>query len=201
MQNNKQSIRDKIMKKIIITALLFGLSFSVSADMAQNKAEAKKITGAYFKDLKGTLVGAMKSGGPVAAINACNTLAPKIAGDHSAKSQWDVARTSLKLRNPNNAPDAWETEVLKQFEERRANGESPDTLAYAEVVEESGDKYFRFMKGIVMPPMEKMPCLKCHGEKLNPKISAKIDELYPSDQATGYKAGQVRGAFTLRKKL
>jgi len=91
--------------------------------------------------------------------------------------------------------------VLHQFEERRAKGEGPDALAYAEIVEEGGDKYFRFMKGIVMPPVEKMPCLKCHGENIDPKTAAMLDELYPLDKARGYKAGQVRGAFTLKKKL
>ena len=189
------------MKKIIITALFLSLPFTVNADMNQNKAEAKKITGAFFNELKGELVKGMKAGGPVAAIEVCKSLAPAIAIKHSNNTGWDVGRTSLKLRNPSNAPDAWETDVLNKFEERRANGEGPDTLAYAETVEENGEKYFRFMKGIVMPPVDKMPCLKCHGENLDAKTAAKLDELYPQDNARGYKAGQVRGAFTLKKKL
>jgi len=189
------------MKKLIITAVLCSLPFAVNADMNQYKAEAKKITGAFFKELKGELGKGMKAGGPVTAINVCNSTAPAITAKHSANSVWDVARTSLKLRNPGNAPDAWETKVLQQFEERRGKGEGPDTLAYAEIVEDGGDKYFRFMKGIVMPPLEKMPCLKCHGENIDPKTAAKLDELYPQDMARGYKAGQVRGAFTLKKKL
>ncbi len=189
------------MKKLVVTALLCSLPFTVNADMDQYTAEAKKITGAFFKELKGELGKGMKAGGPVTAIGVCNGLAPAIAMKHSKNSGWDVARTSLKLRNPNNAPDAWETKVLQQFEERRAKGESPDTLAYAEIVEDGGDEYFRFMKGIVMPPLEKLPCLKCHGENIDPKTSSKLDELYPQDKARGYKAGQVRGAFTLKKKL
>ena len=189
------------MKKLVVTALLCSLPFTVSADMDQYKAEAKKITGAFFEELKGELGKSMKAGGTVTAIGACNGVAPMIATKISKNSGWDVARTSLKLRNPKNAPDAWETKVLQQFEERRAKGESPDTLAYAEIVEEGSDKYFRFMKGIVMPPLEKLPCLKCHGENIDPKTAAKLDELYPQDKARGYKVGQVRGAFTLKKKL
>jgi len=189
------------MKRLFITVLLGSLSFTVNADMGEYTAEAKKITGAFFKELKGELGKGMKAGGPVTAIGACNAIAPSIAMKHSKNTGWSVARTSLKLRNPNNAPDAWETKVLKQFEERRAKGEAPNTLGYAEVVEEGGDKYYRFMKGIVMPPLEKMPCLKCHGENIAPETAAKLDELYPQDRARGYKAGQVRGAFTLKKKL
>ena len=189
------------MKKLVFTILLSSLSFTVNAEMDQHKAEAKQITGAFFEELKGELVKSMKAGGPVAAIKTCNTIAPAIALKHSNSSGWDVGRTSLKLRNPSNVADSWETGVLQQFEERRAKGEGPDSLAYAEVVEENGEKYFRFMKGIVMPPVEKMPCLKCHGENIDSKVAAKLDELYPMDKARGYKAGQVRGAFTLKKKL
>jgi len=189
------------MKSFAVTVMLCSLPFTVSADMDQYKADAKKITGAFFEELKKELGNGMQAGGTVAAIGVCNSLAPAIAMKHSKESGWDVARTSLKLRNPNNAPDAWETNVLHQFEERRAKGEGPDALAYAEIVEEGGDKYFRFMKGIVMPPLEKMPCLKCHGENIDPKTAAMLDELYPLDKARGYKAGQVRGAFTLKKKL
>ena len=82
-----------------------------------------------------------------------------------------------------------------------ARGEGPDALVRAEIVEQDGEKYFRFMKGIVMPPPDKMPCLKCHGEDIDPATSAALDQLYPQDNARGYKAGQVRGAFTLQKKL
>ena len=189
------------MKKIVTFFTVVSMPFVVAADIAQHQAEAKKITGAFFKELKDELGKGMKAGGPTAAIDRCNLKAPGIALKHSKAAGWEVGRTSLKLRNPANAPDVWEENVLHQFEKRRANGEGSDTLAYAEVVTENGEEYFRFMKGIVMPPAKKMPCLKCHGENLNAKVSAKLDQLYPHDQATGYKAGQVRGAFTLKKKL
>ncbi len=189
------------MKKLAFVVALCSLSFTISADLDQHKAEAKKITGAFFNELKGELGKGMKAGGPVSAIGICNAVAPAIAMKHSKESGWDVARTSLKLRNPDNAPDAWETQVLHQFDTRRSNGESPDKLVHAEIVEEKGEKYFRFMKGIVMPPLSKMPCLKCHGENIDPETAATLDKLYPNDKARGYKAGQVRGAFTLKKKL
>ena len=189
------------MKKIITLCAVLLMPFVANSDISQHKMEAKKITGEFFKELKGELGKGMKAGGPVAAIDRCNLKAPGIALKHSRAAGWEVGRTSLKLRNPANTPDAWEKKVLHQFGERRANGEGPDTLAYAEVVKENGDEYFRFMKGIVMPPEKKMPCLKCHGENLNSKVSARLNQLYPNDNATGYKAGQVRGAFTLKKKL
>jgi len=74
-------------------------------------------------------------------------------------------------------------------------------MAFAEVVEEGGKKEFRFMKAIGMPPLEQMPCLKCHGENIDPKVAAKLDELYPNDKARGYKVGDIRGAFTIRQPM
>jgi hypothetical protein len=39
------------------------------------------------------------------------------------------------------------------------------------------------------------PCLACHGpaDTLAPGVRTKLAALYPSDQATGYAAGQWRG--------
>ena len=160
------------MKKSVIAAILFSLPFAVGADIDEYKAEAKEITGAFFEGLKGELGKGLKAGGPVAAIGVCNTRAPALAEEYSQSSGWDVARTSLKLRNPDNAPDAWETKVLQQFEAQRAKGEGPDALVYTEIVEEGDEKYFRFMKGIVMPPLDKMHCLMCHGEDIDPHTAA-----------------------------
>lgn len=190
------------MRKMIMTGLLLCLPFGAGADeMKKNIAESKQVIQGFFTELKGELGKAMKQGGPINAIDVCHKLAPAIAKKHGDKSGMHVARTSLKLRNPDNAPDAWERKVLEQFEERRAKGENPAEMAYSEVVEVDGKKTFRFMKAIGMPPLDKMPCLKCHGENIDPKVAAKLDELYPKDQARGYKPGQIRGAFTLSKPL
>ncbi|MEW8350145.1 MAG: DUF3365 domain-containing protein, partial [Candidatus Thiodiazotropha taylori] len=108
-----------------------------------------------------------------------------------------VGRTSLKLRNPENRADAWETAVLNEFESRKINGEDPMKMIKAEVVEENGRKVFRMMKAI--PTAE--VCTKCHGAELAEPVSTKLKELYPADEARGYKPGDLRGAFTLKKPL
>lgn len=191
-------------KTLLVTALVCALPVSIaSADghLKKHAAESKAVVQEFFGSLKGALGKSLKSKGPVATIEFCNTEAPKIAEQLSQKHGMKVARTSLKTRNRENAPDAWEIGVLKQFEERAAAGESPANMAHFEVIEQNGKKNFRFMKAIGMPPLDKMPCLKCHGENIDPKIVAKLDELYPDDNARGYKPGQIRGAFTLTKPL
>ena len=127
----------------------------------------------------------------------CNVKAPMIAEETGEKTGWQVARTSLKLRNPDNKPDAWELTVLKAFETRKAAGEDVTKMEYSEVMTIDGKKTFRYMKAIPTAEL----CLNCHGSEIKPEVARSIDELYPEDQARGYKAGDIRGAFTLQKTL
>lgn len=189
-----------MLKKGLLAACALSLSFATQPALSQDagalKAEAAKNTAGFAEALKDELIYGMNNGGPIAAIGACNEKAPAIA---SAKSQdgWRVGRTSLKLRNAKNLPDAWEQAALAEFEARKAKGEPADKLAKAEIVTENGQKTFRFMKAIPTAPL----CLNCHGKELKPEVAAKLNALYPADQARGYADGDLRGAFTLSKKL
>ncbi len=158
--------------------------------------EAKGIVKGFFKELKGTLVSAMREKGPGGAVDVCHLKAKEITERHN-KAGWKVGRTALKLRNPANAPDEWERAVLMEFEKKIAQGADPRKLAKFEIVEQGGRKVFRFMKAI---PTGK-PCLTCHGEKVAPDLYEKIRGYYPQDKAVGFRLGQLRGAFTLSKPL
>lgn len=186
----------KLVVALSAIALLAGCA-SEEKTNADNVAEAKGIIKEFFGSLKGELETSMKAGGPTNAILTCKGRAPMIADEWSKKSGWDVGRTSLKLRNPANEPDAWERQVLVQFAARKDKGEDLATMDYSEVVNEGGHKTFRYMKAI---PVQDL-CLTCHGTKLKPDVVASLKKLYPTDRATGYKVGDLRGAFTLSKKL
>lgn len=189
------------MKKLISTLIAATLGMgavSLQATEQQLIEEARGAAMQLGKNLQMTLKGAMKEGGPVTAVKACNTSAPGIADQVSSDTQWQVGRTSLKIRNPGNAPDAWETGVLEDFEARKAAGEDPKKLEYSEVVMVDGKKTFRYMKAI--PTAE--VCMNCHGgEEVKPAIEAILKQHYPEDVARGYKPGDLRGAFTLSKTL
>jgi hypothetical protein len=105
-----------------------------------------------------------------------------------------VNRVSLKPRNSQTAiPDAWETKVLQQFDQRQANGESAEKMAFAEVV----DGKFRFMKAQGVQAV----CMNCHAAEIKPETEAALREKYPLDKARGYSLGQIRGAFSLSRDL
>jgi hypothetical protein len=150
-----------------------------------------------MQTLKQELQGGMQDGGPVNAISVCNLSAPGIANTYSVRKGWDVGRTSLKLRNPANAPDAWERSVLESFEERKGAGEDPAKMEHYEVVHQDGVKELRYMKAI---PTARL-CLACHGENVDSITRTRLEKLYPDDQAVGYKAGDIRGAFSITQPL
>jgi hypothetical protein len=187
------------MRKLALSIIGLGLiaGCTVADELEQRNAESAGVAMEFMKTLKGELQAAMQEGGPVNAIQVCNTRAPEIAAGFSEKKGWKVARTSLKYRNPDNAPDAWERQVLEQFEERKAKGEDPKQMSYAEVVEDGGTKTYRFMKAIPTGAV----CLACHGEKIDTSVEARIQELYPEDQARGYSEGDIRGAFTITQPM
>lgn len=184
------------MKKIIVLVMLFTLPASqvVADEYTQRAEQSRAAIKLFFGGLKGELKGALKEGGPVKAIDVCNAKAQKMAQDLSKKHGWQISRTTLKPRNQANAPDAWERGVLEQFEVRKASGEAPKKMEHYEVVSMNGKQVFRYMKAI---PTAEKPCLVCHGTKIKPQVAAALDKFYPNDQALGYKAGDIRGAFTI----
>ncbi|WP_294537262.1 DUF3365 domain-containing protein [uncultured Rhodoblastus sp.] len=159
------------------------------------KGKAAELIQDYAGKLKAALGAAMQSQGPEGALEVCNKQAPAIAAEVSQGSGWSVGRTSLKPRNTASAPDAYERNIMEAFDARIAKGEKVGDLVSAEVVEGDGAKTFRFIKAIPTGEM----CMTCHGETVDPGLKQKILALYPDDQATGFKEGDMRGVFTLKK--
>ncbi|MCB1520632.1 MAG: DUF3365 domain-containing protein [Hyphomicrobiaceae bacterium] len=195
------------MLRIIAPLTLFALAAGpalAETPMAQPNADVERIAKArgaikgLAEGLKAKLVTAMKDGGPVAALDVCNIEAPKITAARSAESGMSVARTALKVRNQNNAADDFERRVMEQFIEKIKSGADAMKLEHAETVEMDGKKVFRYMKPIMTAGS---PCLACHGSELKPPVAEKIKALYPKDEATGFSAGDMRGAFTVKQAI
>jgi len=169
------------------------LSLSVAADESERLERAQAAASAFGAALKAELTQAVESGGPVAAIEVCKTRAPAIAEAVSLQQDVDLYRVSLKNRNPENAPNAWQRDVLLAFEERRAAGEDAAAMTWHATVETPSGNEFRYMQAIPTAGL----CMACHGEKLAPEVAQKISELYVNDKATGFSPGDVRGAFVV----
>jgi len=161
------------------------------AEIARAKSTIKQFAGALQTELKT----AMQAGGPVAAIGVCHTQAMPITAQVAAEHGIQLSRVSLKNRNPANVPNDWQVAVLKDFDRQQAAGKDITKLAWSETVTVDNGQEFRFMKAIPTGDV----CLKCHGSQLAPEVVQVLADIYPDDRATGYKVGDIRGAFVVTR--
>lgn len=188
------------------TIFLAGIPVAVAhaQSAAPKLPDAEMVTAARARamelggKLKGQLEAAMKADGPVAALGVCKTVASTIASDLGSAYGGKIGRTALKVRNPANTADDFEKDVMQRFLAEAAKGADVAKLEHAEIVERNGKRVFRYMKAI---PMAAAPCAACHGTAVAPELLQSIRELYPDDQAIGFRPGEIRGAFTIAKPL
>lgn len=143
--------------------------------------------------LRGRLEQALRERGPLDAIDVCKTEAPALARRTGEAAGRTVGRTALRVRNPENTPDAWARGVLTEWNGRAPGVDWKTVEASAVVTNAAGRRELRYLKPIIMEPL----CLACHGEAIEPTLAARIQSLYPADQARGFREGQLRGAFTV----
>lgn len=185
------------MKKTLLLTALVTLSLNCSSNQSANIDDAKTAIKQLAGALQAELKAAMQSGGPVAAISACNTRAMPITEKVSKQQDLHVSRVSLRNRNPANAPNDWQTAVLENFQQQESDGKDVNTLTWTDTVDVGSGKEFRFMKAIPTGEV----CLACHGTTLTPEISSTLVKLYPQDRATGFSVGDIRGAFVVTRKV
>lgn len=200
------------MKHVTLTLALFSFLFS-SLSFAEENMDGKLVVySSTIKELMGVLKlelkAAMEKGGAVTALEVCKEKASQISTKISKQAGFRIGRTSLKPRNANNTPDEWEKKVLSAFETRKAEGESPKKLEFYQVVENEGQRQLRYMKAIPTRGV----CLECHGstgshivtedtDYIDEAVQKKLKELYPNDNATDFKVGDLRGAFSITDNL
>jgi hypothetical protein len=96
-----------------------------------------------------------------------------------------AGRTSDRLRNPANAPRAWAAPLVAAhagWPAKRVDGYAVDL----------GDRV-----GVLRPIVEQPMCGGCHGtsDRLAPGLTLVLKRRYPSDRATGFRDGEIRGWF------
>lgn len=177
-----------------------GAAIAQGGDVKQLTDDSRKVADQLLQQVNSELTRALQNGGPLRAIIVCKYSVPEITSAVSRKTGWKVSRVSLRPRNPALAmPDAWEQKVLVDFDARRERGEKIEALEHAEVVQEGGTRYFRYLKAVAAGPQ----CMGCHGpvEQLSDAVRAQLAADYPYDRGIGYRVGQVRGAITVRRPL
>ena len=157
-------------------------------------ARAESATDRLIKTLGGQLQATLKAGGPETAITVCKEAAIPLT--KSAADDFDgltLTRVSDRLRNPKNAPDKMDRKVLDHF--RKSAAERKIVAHLTTMPDGQTQRYYR-------PLFVSETCLKCHGdpEKMSGELRSLLKEHYPEDQATGYRAGELRGLIRVERK-
>ena len=165
-------------------ALVFVLAaISAQAETETELAQGAQLLAPFKLELKATLDAGLAAG-HVEAIGSCQLKAPEIAAAHS-RAGVRVGRTSHRLRNPANVAPEWVEPILAAYvAEEAARSPRAVTLPNGRT-------------GYTEPILIQPPCLTCHGETLDPAVTARIEELYPDDRAVGFRLDEFRGMFWL----
>jgi hypothetical protein len=139
----------------------------------------------------------LEAAGPDSALAFCADSAQALTARYQLAGV-DVHRTSLRVRNPSNAPDSAEVRVLGYLAGLKTAGTLPTEFVE---VRRSGDgiRELRYYRPVTIAA----GCLNCHGavEAIKPSIRAVLAERYPEDAAVGYAEGDLRGVVAARVGL
>lgn len=187
-------------------AFLILLILLVSACVKEESFDAKKYSGEYreyakeyMMGLKSVLMKNIHEGGLLKAVAVCSDTAADLTKIYSDVMEINIKRVSLKNRNTNNYPDAFEKKSIAEFERLMSENKLSGTSEIIEKVSENGHEFIRYVKPIII----EAPCLNCHGSnsEITPEIKSIIKKNYPNDKAVGYKLGDLRGIVSITKTL
>lgn len=161
-------------------------------EKAQAETRAGQVADRFAEALMKELAAALEEGGPAGAVEVCGEVAARVEAETSAAEGVTIRRTSLRIRNPVNEPDGVEREILEGW----AAGEAPASVS--RVVAGPDGPLLRWMRPIRVASS----CLPCHGaEEIPEEVRANLYQRYPQDRATGFREGDLRGAFSVRIPL
>lgn len=176
---------------VFLLALFAGASAFASEDVALRKG--RKAADALTLDLHRRVLTALAESGPMGAISICAYQSQAISNDLAKKEGVEARRTSARLRNDANAPDAYEKEVLLRLDVLARSGSLP--VEQIEVLGRAGNRVYRYTKPIVVAER----CLVCHGspEQIPEGVRKYLESRYPEDRARGYRVGDLRGIVSV----
>lgn len=153
-----------------------------SAESLERPPEAAAAIGRLRNELGNALRQAVARG-LEQAIEACRVEAPRITRTQATPGI-SLGRTSHRLRNPANAPEAWMLPLLEEFRDSEPQPGSFRTV-------DLGPRGTGYVEPIYLKPL----CANCHGENVAPDLLVRIREHYPDDDAIGFRVGEFRGLF------
>jgi hypothetical protein len=143
-----------------------------------------------FDTLRSALQKSLAEKGAAGVIEYCSINAYSITSLH-AKEGIMVRRTAEKYRNTANAPDSLEKLIFARYVTAFRNKQP----LQVQLLKSGND--IHYFKPIILQSM----CRNCHGvagTDIQAAALQAINKRYPSDMATGFKEGDLRGMWHIR---
>ncbi len=157
-------------------------------------ARARLAADGLGRELMPRLIAALDSGGPEHAVSYCADSAQAWTARQAGEGVY-IRRVSLRVRNPANRPDSTERRHLERLDSLNRAGELPGEVVLTRLGE-GGEPVVDYLRPILVQER----CLACHGarDQLSPAVRELLADRYPTDEATGYEAGDLRGMISVR---
>jgi hypothetical protein len=157
----------------------------VPAELRDAVSRADLIVVAIQEAALRELTEALGQGGPALAIRSCHIDVAGAIQRIDRRAGVAAGRTSVRLRNPANAPPRWAAPLVAA----RAGEPARDVDGF---VVDLGHAV-----GVMRPIAQRPICAACHGpaDEIAPEIRAALRARYPSDAAVGFLEGDIRGWF------
>lgn len=136
------------------------------------------------------LMAALKAGGPGHAVPFCNERAIPLTDSLSIALGAEIRRVSDRPRNPSNRAEGMAEAYLVEGQRKIAAGKPVEPVIY-----EFDGRHTAFV-----PILTNDMCLQCHGPvggSMTEDTHRLILDRYPDDEATGYAAHELRGAWVV----
>lgn len=124
------------------------------------------------------------------AVQYCSVNAINLTKEIEDRRNIKIKRATHKPRNPMNKADEEEMKALEMYIKALESGEELKPM----VAKDGSRRFFS-------PIKLNQTCLPCHGtpnRDISEEVLAKIDDLYPEDKARNFKAGDIRGIWSIK---
>ncbi|MBK9292702.1 MAG: DUF3365 domain-containing protein [Bacteroidetes bacterium] len=156
--------------------------------------QGREVVRLSFGALSARLQQAIGERGTEGAIAFCNVHALPITDSLSQAMDVSIRRTAMRYRNPENAPEPDDEEIMRKFASMNLmQGSLPDTLL------QNASGQFVYLAPILTLPA----CLQCHGlpeTDIAPQTMSLIRTLYPDDKAIAFREMELRGMWKITFK-
>lgn len=159
-------------------------------DESQLLEKGRSISMKAQKLLASNLIQTINSKGTEQALKFCSEKAVPLTDSIAKSLDAYVKRVSDKTRNPANKANEVELAYIKKNKQNLLEGKSIDPELII-----SDEKIIG-----LYPIVTNGICLQCHGQPnvdITPSTLAIIDQIYPQDQAKGYKTAELRGIWVI----